>query len=569
MNIMQRAFVRRIAPIVRAAIWLIAIVWLARPATAASGCVVTVHPLATDAGIAALARGGNAIDAAVAAAFTLGVVDNHNSGIGGGCFILVRLANEKLVAIDGREAAPAKATRDMFLRDGKPQPELSQTGPLASGVPGALAAYDEAVRIYGRLTLRDLVTPAAAIAERGIVVDRSCAARLKEAAKTLACFPGSRAVLLRRDGSAYEEGDLLKQPDLARTYRAIGEHGIAWFYNGPIGRTVGQWMAANGGILTAEDFANYRVLRREPLVGSYRGLTIVGFPPPSSGGVHVIQILNMLERFDLKALHQRDPAQFYHVIAEAMKRAFADRAYWLGDPSFASVPRGLTDKSYAAQLARGIDPTRAVPVEAHGRPPRWAEDHFGKHTTHIAAVDGEGNWVALTTTINDAFGSKVIVPGTGVLLNNQMDDFAVAPGVPNSAGLLGVDANAVAPGKRPLSSMSPTIVLKDDRPILTLGAAGGPRIITQVVMALVCHFDLGLDLPKALQSPRIHHQWRPDRLSVESSLAPELVAALEKYGHKVSKSKSPGVTQAIGLTPDGNTWIGVYDPRVSGKAAVR
>jgi len=533
----------------------------------AGGTVATVHPLGTDAGIETLRQGGNAVDAAVAAALTLGVVDGRNAGIGGGCFILIRLADGKLVAIDGRETAPAAATRDMYLRDGKPDPELSLTGPLASGVPGALAAYDRAVRQYGRRELGDLLLPAAEIAERGFPIQRSYAGAIRHLAEKLARFEGSRNVLLKPDGSPYAVGDVLKQPDLARTYRAIADEGLGWFYRGPLARDVGKWMAEHGGIITAEDFAAYRARVREPVVTSYRGYTIVGFPPPSSGGVHVAQILNILERFDLKGLHERQPATFYHVVAEAMKRAFADRAYWLGDPDFADVPRGLVDRKYGAELSAQITLDRVTPVATHGRPPGWEQDHFGKHTTHIAAVDSEGDWVAITATVNGGFGSKVIVPSTGVILNNQMDDFSAAPGAPNAAGLLGAEANAIAPGKRPLSSMSPTIVLEEGKPILTLGAAGGPKIITQVVMTILYHLDLGLPLPDTLAAPRIHHQWQPDELLVEKSLDPEIVTALEKLGHQVKRTGSVGVAQAIGVTEEGSGLVGVHDPRVEGKAA--
>ena len=528
--------------------------------------VATVHPLGTDAGIQALQKGGNAVDAAVAAALTLGVVDGRNAGIGGGCFILIRLADGTSVAIDGREMAPSAATRDMFLRNGKPQPELSLTGPLASGVPGALAAYDHAVRHHGRLELRDLLLPAAEIAEAGFAIQPAYAGALRHAADKLARFEGSRDVLLKPDGSPYAAGELLEQPDLARAYRAVAEEGLDWFYKGPFARDVDKWMSENGGLLTAEDFAAYRVRPREPVRTSYRQYNIIGFPPPSSGGVHVAQILNLLEHFELKSLHQQDPARFYHVVAEAMKLAFADRAHWLGDHDFADVPRGLVDKEYAKGLAARIRLDKVTAVPTHGEPPRWQQDHFGKHTTHVAAADSEGNWVAITATVNMGFGSKVIVPGTGVILNNQMDDFSVAPGVPNAFGLLGAEANAIVPGKRPLSSMSPTIVLRDGRPILTLGAAGGPKIITQVLMTIVYHLDVGMDLPEALAAPRIHHQWRPDKLLVEQSLDPAIVAALEKLGHRVDRTRSVGVTQAIGVSSQGPALLGVHDPRVQGKA---
>ena len=539
----------------------------AEPATATGGMVVTVHPLATDAAVDVLKRGGNAVDAAVAAALTLGVVNGYNSGIGGGCFILIRRPDGRFAAIDGRETAPRKATREMYIRDGEAQPELSTIGPLASGTPGALAAHAMAVKKYGQMRLPDLLSSAADLAERGFAITPAYASAITRTKSVLSRFPGSKAVLLKPDGSPPAAGETLKQPDLAATYRAIAKDGIGWFYRGPFAEKVDRWMAENGGILAVEDFAGYRAVAREPIKTDYRGYTIVGFPPPSSGGVHVGQILNILERFNLKELYEGDPARFYHVIAEAMKLAFADRAFWLGDPDFAAVPRGLIDKEYAAELADKIDLKRAGPVLINGWPPRSAFDVFGKHTTHIATADAEGNWVAITATVNTSFGSKVIVPGTGVVLNNEMDDFAIAPGVPNTFGLMGAEANAVAPGKRPLSSMSPTIVLKDGRPVCTLGAAGGPKIITAVVMTIIYRIDLGMELPRAVASPRIHHQWMPEELKVQSSLAPGTITALEGFGHPVTSTPSLGVLQAVGVGAEGFGFIGVHDPNVAGKAA--
>ncbi len=535
-------------------------------AVAERGMVATVHPLATDAAVNVMREGGNAVDAAVAAALMLGVVDNHNSGIGGGCFILIRTADGKLIAIDGRETAPAMSTRDMYLRDGKPDTELSQTGALASGVPGALAAYALAVERHGRRELKDLLSPAGEIAENGFAIDEVYARKLAATAPVFARFEGSRAALLKPDGSPYEQGEILKQPDLARTYRAIADHGTAWFYHGHFAAETEKWMRANGGIMTAEDFAASQPRAREPIVSKYREYTIVGFPPPSSGGTHVAQILHILEHFNLKELHDDDPAGMIHVVAEAMKLAFADRAYWLGDADFAKVPRGLVDKSYAAELAKRIDVRHASPVKHHGTPPRAGADLFGKHTTHIAAADAEGNCVAITATVNTTFGSKVIVPGLGVVMNNEMDDFSIAPGVPNAFGLIGAEANAIEPGKRPLSSMSPTIVLKDGRPIMTLGAAGGPKIITEVVLAIINHLDLGMSLHDAVAAPRFHHQWAPDVLFVEEEMDSRLVERLTKFGHQVVRSEHMGVTQAIHLTPDGKL-RGTHDPRVPGKAS--
>jgi len=537
---------------------------LANYAQGVHGIVASVHPLATQAGIDAMKAGGNAIDAAVAVGLTLGVVDGHNSGIGGGCFFLIRLASGECVALDGREMAPAAATRDMFIRNGKGDPELSQTGPLASAVPGALAVYAQVLEKYGRKKLADLILPAAQIAEEGFPIDFVYARKLASTAEKLRLFESPRAIFFRPDGSPWSEGDVLQQADLARSYRAMAKEGADWFYRGAFPKAVGAWMKANGGLLTEADFAHYVVKQREPLVTDYRGYTIVGLPPPSSGGVHVAQILNILETFDLAPMKKVGERQ--HVIAEAMKLAFADRAFWLGDPDFVKVPRGLADKDYARELAARIKLDRTIEVPTHGTPPESDKRFFEKHTTHFSVADAEGNWVACTQTINTAFGSKVIVPGTGILLNNEMDDFSIEPGVANAFKLVGAEANAVAPGKRPLSSMSPTIVLKDGQPILALGAAGGPTIISQTVQNLVGILDLGLRLDEALAQPRIHHQWMPNELHIEKAMPLEIQKALEKRGHKLDEQTGVGASQAVGLGPNGKTLVGASEPRAGGVA---
>src|SRR6185436_7075469 len=372
---------------------------------------------------------------------------------------------------------------------------------------------------HGKLKLADLLLPAAKIAEQGFALDKSNSTVLARNAAKLRKYSGEQASLLKADGSPYAEGEFLKQPDLAGTYRGIAERGIDYFYRGPFSQEVGNWMAKHGGVLSAGDFAAYQPIVREPLTTTYRGRTIVGFPPPSSGGVHVAEILNILENFDLKSIYQKSPGEFTHIVTEAMKLAFADRAYWLGDPAFAKVPRGLVDKTYSKELAAKINPREAIKVPQQGQPPAWQSDVFARHTTHIATADAAGNWVAITQTINTSFGSKVVVPGTGVFLNNEMDDFSIAPGKPNAFGLVGAEANAVAPLKRPLSSMSPTIILENDQPVMTLGAAGGPTIISQVLLAIVRHFDLGLSLEESLSQVRFHHQWSPDELRIETAAA--------------------------------------------------
>jgi gamma-glutamyltranspeptidase/glutathione hydrolase len=533
---------------------------------AVAGYAASVHPLATQAALDAFAAGGNAIDAAVAAGLTLGVVDGHNSGIGGGCFVLIRLADGTFVCLDGRETAPAAASRDMFLRDGKAVDALSRTGPLASGVPGALAAYAEAVERFGRRPLAAACAAGIRHADEGFPIDAVYARKLKATAADLAAFPSSRAVFLQADGEPWPEGHSLVQKDLARTYRAIAKEGTAWFYRGAFAADTAAFMAQAGGILTAEDFRGYEPIERQPLVSRYRQWTIVGFPPPSSGGVHIAQMLNMLEAQPAVEL-RAGSTSFAHRVIETMKLAFADRAHWLGDPAFVDVPTGLISADYGRQLAARIDPTLATPVPEHGQPPDWQSDHFHKHTTHFAASDAEGNWVSITATINTAFGSKVVVPGTGVLLNNEMDDFAVAPGVPNHFGLVGGEANCVAPGKRPLSSMSPTLVLDAEAaPVMSIGAAGGPTIITQVLLGLLHSLDHGMPPAEALAQPRFHHQWKPDRVRLEKAAGDELAAALQAIGHEVDQEKAFGACQIIRRTECGR-FEGASDPRVPGLAA--
>lgn len=536
-------------------------------ATAEHHMIATVHPIATDAGVEVFHDRGNAVDAAVTAALTLGVVDGENSGIGGGCLILIRTANGKFIAIDGREAAPAAAHRDMFVHDGKPNPVASQTGPLASGVPGALAAYQLALEKCGTIKLARAVAPGIAAARNGFEVRPSYAKAIKSVEHHLAEYPGSRAVFFHADGRPFGEGERLVQTDLARTYRQIGEHGTGWFYRGEFAEQIGKWMAANGGVLTAQDFAGYEAKLREPLHTTYRGYEIVGFPPPSSGGIHVAQILNILENFDLRAIEKENPLQATHITAEAFKLAFADRAYWLGDADFVKVPRGLIDKDYASELAAKINPRGVTEVPTHGSPPNFAQDVFGRHTTHIAAADAAGNWVAITATVNTTFGSKVIVPGTGVVLNDEMDDFSIFPGMPNAFGLVGAEANSVGPGKRPLSSMSPTIVLNaKGKPVLTVGAAGGPKIITQTLLTIIRTLDYQQPLEDAVGGRRFHHQWRPNCVTYEKGLDEKIVHGLRDLGHNVEEIETGGRTQAIAIGPDGKL-VGVADPRADGTAA--
>jgi gamma-glutamyltranspeptidase/glutathione hydrolase len=531
-----------------------------RTPAAEHGYAATVHPLATAAALEAMKSGGNAVDGAIAAAAMLGVVDGHNSGLGGGCFFLIRKPDGSFLCLDGREKAPAAASRDMFVRDGKAVPALSQEGPLAVAVPGWLAALSEAARRCGQLPLGRAFEAAAKVASDGFVPDSGFAARLEKWRPVIEKYPATAAILL----APAVEGKR-RLPELAATCRSIAAEGPAWFYQGPFASKTAAWMKENGGLLTAADFSAYQVPGRTPLRTTYRGFEIVGFPPPSSGGVHVAQILNILETFDLAALEDGS-SRFIHLVTEAMKPAFADRAFWLGDPDFTPVPRGLTTPAYARSLAEKIDADKMTPVPAHGDPPGAGRDLFEKHTTHFSVIDSAGWAVACTATINFTWGSFVTIPGTGVLLNNEMDDFSIQPGMPNVFGLIGGEANAIAPGKRPLSSMSPTIVQKDGQPVLVIGAAGGPTIISQVVLGILRTLDFHQTPAAALAAPRFHHQWQPDQLRLESAVPDAIRADLEKRGHRLLVVPAIGVTQAVACQADGS-FTGAADPRADGTAA--
>ena len=525
------------------------------------GTVASVHPLATKAGIDALENGGNAIDAAVATALTLGVVDGHNSGIGGGNFAIIRYADGTLQALDGREMAPQAAYRDMYIRDGKADGSLSKTGALAIGVPGSLAVYDSMLKTGGKLTLAELLLPAADIAEQGFPLGGASHSRITATAEKMRSLSNSSdaaKILLDDRGQPWAAGHRLVQKDLANTYRLIAERGINYFYQGGFAKLVDEWMKANGGFIVFDDFANYQMLHREPVKTSYRGYEVYGFAPPSSGGIHVAQILNILENYDVSSLSDEDR---YHLIAESMKLAFADRAHYLGDPDFTPVPKGLLDKSYARQLSKGISFEKAATDVEHGVPPGADIDLFGKHTTHISAADKYGNWVSITTTVNTSFGSKVIIPGTGVVMNNQMDDFSIQPGVPNAFGLVGKEANSVRPGKRPLSSMSPTILMRQGKPVMSVGAAGGPTIISQVVQGIVNVVDLNMSIEQALAAPRVHNQWQPEVTFVEKSLSENIKASLKQRGHKIHAREYLGATQMVMINHQGE-FEAAAEPRV-------
>lgn len=560
--------IRRMASGVGLLLWVWVVVAPVGRAGDTKGAVASVHPLATRAGLEAMAEGGNAVDGAIATALMLGVVDGHNSGLGGGCFLLIRLVDGRQVAIDGREQAPAGATREMFLRDGKADPRLSQSGALAAGVPGQFAALCHASTNYGRLPMSRLLEKAAKVAEKGFRPGPAYLGRTRSTLEEIAWAPADApafAGFRQLWGGLGGGRRLFRQPELAAFHRVLAREGVGGFYGGTFAARVEDAMKASGGVMTASDLGEYRPRLRVPLVTTYRGVEIVGFPPPSSGGVHVAEILNLLENFDLRGMGEGS-ADFVHVVAEAMKLAFADRAHWLGDPDFAKVPRGLLSKGYARELAGRIEAGRVVDVVRQGEPPGADTDVFEaerhRHTTHFSVADAEGNWVACTATVNTSFGSKLVVPGTGLVLNNQMDDFVAQPGVPNFFGLVGADANAVEARKRPLSSMSPTIVLREGRPVLAVGAAGGPTIISQTLLAIVRVVDFGKAPGAALAGPRFHHQWRPDILRLERGWGEPVAAELRRRGHRVDWIDGLGATQAVGRDGSGR-FQAAADPRVS------
>ncbi len=537
-------------------------------ATGTRAAAATVHPLASQAARNAFLQGGNAVDTIVAAAMMLTVVDSHNSGIGGGCFLLIRKPNGDIVAIDGRETAPQLASRDMFLSEGKPNTELSQTGALAVAVPGLVSALNQAHTQMGRLPWKQLIEPAAQTAADGFPLGAAMANAIRSEAKDLSRFAPSADVLLNAKLEPRQAGEKLVQRDLAKTLSAIGEHGPDWFYRGPFADAAVEYLSQLGGVMSTSDFRAYRSIERDAVRTNYRHWSVYGFPPPSSGGVHIAQMLGMLERFDLADLHRTKLHLFYHVIAEAMKLAFADRAHWLGDPDHAKVPSGLLDAEYIAKLSQAIKLDQASPVAGHGTPPQADSAFFEdkKHTTHLTAIDADGTWVAMTATVNTSFGSKLIVPGTGVILNNQMDDFSIAPGTPNAFGLIGAANNAVGPGKRPLSSMSPTIVVDAaNQPVLTCGAAGGPKIINATLLNVINVLDLGMNIDQSIASPRIHHQWRPDKLQYESKLDASIVEELARLGHSVEETKTLAIAQGAQRLED-DQLRAASDPRTASQS---
>jgi len=538
------------------------------PVIAAHGMVASQERRASEIGLDILKRGGNAVDAAVAVGFALAVTLPRAGNIGGGGFMLVHLAkDDKTVAIDYRELAPEASDRDMFLDEaGNADTRKSRYSGLAVGVPGTVAGLAHAAKTYGSgtFTLAELIAPAIAIARDGMPVSEDLASSLQRSQKRLSEDPAAAAIFYKADGSLYATGETLRQPDLGRSLEAIAAQGPKGFYEGPVATALVQTVTKAGGRMSLADLASYMVKERDPARGSYRGYDIISMPPPSSGGIHVIQILNILEGVPLGFLGAGG-ADTIHWMAEAMKLAYADRSEFLGDPDHVSVPmKGLASKAYAADLRAGIIGGRARPA-AEIKPGDPAP-YESNETTHFSVVDKDGNAVANTYTLNFSYGVGIAAAGTGILLNNELDDFSAKAGVANAYGLIGGAANAVAPRKRPLSSMSPTMVFKDGKLVLVTGSPGGSRIITTVLQIIINVVDHHMNIAEATYAPRVHHQWLPDELRVEEGLSPDTIRLLEQKGHKVVVKPTMGSTQSIMVTPQG--LAGASDPRHRGAATL-
>lgn len=505
--------------------------------------VVTVHALASQVGVDILKQGGNAVDAAVATGFALAVVHSPAGNIGGGGFMLIRMADGQAHFLDYREKAPAAATRDLYLdAQGNVIPGASEIGYKSIGVPGSVAGMVYAEKKYGKLSLKQVMAPAIKLARDGFPLTWGEAADFHD--EYLAKFPESHRVF-QRNGDYYKAGEIFRQPDLARTLERIAQSPDD-FYHGSLARQLAAAIQKGGGLITAQDLANYEVKEREPVRGTYRGYEVLSAPPPSSGGIVLIEALNILEGFNLAQMQSRS-SQSVHFTVEAFRRAFFDRAEFLGDPDFSKIPVAqLLDKKYAAAWRESIDPEHASPSKELKRPeifsqleqyaaqhPLETPAHESNHTTHYSVIDAEGNAVSVTTTINDWFGSRVTADGLGFLLNDEMDDFSSKPGVPNSDGLIQGSANAIGPGKRPLSSMTPTIVVHDGKTVMVLGSPGSSKIITTVANVLMGVVDYKMNIQEAVDAPRFHNQWLPDVVNVEKWFSPDTVSALEKMGYKI------------------------------------
>lgn len=528
------------------------------PVYGKNGMVASEQGLATQVGLDILKQGGNAIDAAVAVGFALAVVLPNAGNIGGGGFMVLHDDKTgKDVAIDFREIAPAKASRDMYLdNQGNVIDGKSLFTHDASGVPGTVAGMEYALKKWGTMPLSKVLEPAIQLADKGFIVSDVLAQTLKEEKSTLGKWSSSKAIFFK-NGEPLKSGDLLVQKDLAKSLRLIAKQGAKAFYQGEIATKIAKEMQSQGGTMTLEDLKAYKVVERQPIIGDYRGYKVVTMPPPSSGGVHLIEILNMLEHYPIKEDGVNSAKNIHHM-AESMKLAYADRSEYLGDPDFVKIPvTGLTSKAYANELVKTIDDNKARPSSniKPGKPQPYESDQ----TTHFSVMDKAGNAAAVTYTLNLNFGSGIVVEGTGILLNNEMDDFSVKPGVPNAFGLVGGTANAIEAKKRPLSSMTPTIVMKNNKPWLVTGSPGGARIITTVLQSVVNTIDHEMNPAEAIITPRVHHQWLPDELRVEEGISPDTIKLLQDKGHKVVTKAPMGRIQII--QADDSVFYGYSDPR--------
>jgi gamma-glutamyltranspeptidase/glutathione hydrolase len=537
------------------------------PVEARNGMVVTSHTLATEVALNVLKNGGNAIDAAVTAGFALAVTQPRSGNIGGGGFMLISSQEKKEVtAIDYREKAPAGASRDMFLgSDGNVDQNLSRYSHASVGVPGTVAGLALALEKYGTISLAESLAPAIQLAEKGFVVTPRFSKGVKSKQEILFKHAAGKKKFTKSDGGFYEPGDIFIQSNLAKTLTRIAQNGTKGFYEGQTAQMIVSEMQKGNGLITLDDLKKYQPKIRKPVQGNYRGYDIYSMSPPSSGGAHIIQILNILETYPIGNLGHNS-AKTIHLMAEAMKRAYADRSKYLGDSDFVKVPLdGITSKKYAASLRASIDPNFASNSQEilPGKPAGYESNE----TTHFSIVDKFGNAVANTYTINFSYGSGIVVEGAGFLLNNEMDDFSAKPGVPNAYGLIGGEANKIEPHKRMLSSMSPTIVMKEGKNFLVAGSPGGSRIITTTLQVIMNVIDHRLNVQAAVNAPRIHHQWLPDEIRIEEGISPDTVRLLEGMGHTVNQKSAMGAIQSIMIAEDG-TMFGGADPRRSTSAAM-
>jgi len=539
---------------------------ISHPELGTGGMVVSQRKVASEVGAEILRQGGNAIDAAVATALTLAVVLPRAGNLGGGGFMLI-YSNElqKTIAIDYREMAPAKASRDMFLDNkGNYDRKKAQFSLLSAGVPGTVAGLYYALEKYGTLSWDEVLDPAINLAENGFKVPHDLSSVLTNYKNRLTANQATAEAYYKKNKVPYKAGEVMKLPDLAWSLKKLKQYGPSAFYQGDIAKKIVAEMELNGGLITLKDLGNYKVKERVPIKGTYKGYEIVSMPPSSSGGVHLIQMLNMLEPFSLNEMGFGS-AETIHLLSEVMKRAYSDRSKYLGDTDFVEVPlKGLTSKTYAKNLLKEISLSKVTSSKdiSHGNPlPYESPD-----TTHFSVMDDRGNVVSNTYTLNFSYGSGIVIPGTGILMNNEMDDFSSKKGVPNAYGLVGFEANEIQGRKRPLSSMTPTIVLKDGKPYLVLGSPGGSRIITTVLQVVLNVLEHKMNIKKAVISPRIHHQWLPDVLLVEEGFSSDTLSLLKAKGHTIRPSRTMGSVQAI--VSSGDYFYGAADPRRPSSGAV-